>query len=270
MGSLAVRVLPFCQNATDTHCMTEPWEPRDNGFVWFLNFILAFVFPIIPWELFFFLPWVLYYLAKKAEKTNPEGLGKMSHVILFVNLFFGVYGGLAHPLGLIQAFITLGGGEGICVVHPPPNAMGALGPPFKLYYGYKQDAWCTFLALHVILVSLVGWYFLYLIAKDRKVAKANGYKLLLSDPPITTFYARCALGFLGVGFGQATPYLGSFGAGYFGTLLVSTGGYSKRPFSPALSENLAAWSFCSSGLFFLVQYLMASKGSMSTKAVSSA
>lgn len=258
--SLAVRVLPFCANSTDTNCMTEPWAPRDNGFVWFLNFVLAFVFPIIPWEIFFFLPWVLLCLAKRAV-SNPSGklFGKLSHVILVVNLYFGVYGGIAHPAGLIQAFSTLGGGEGICVVHPPPNADGAVGPPFKLYYGFKQHPWCTWLALHVILVSLAGWYFLFLICKDRKAAKKNGYKILLSDPPISTFYARCAVGFSCVGFGQLTPYIGAL-SGTPGSLLVSTGGYSKRMFSPGLTEFLAALSFCGSGLFFTVMYLIAKKG----------
>jgi len=253
VGSLAIRVLPFCQNATDTLCMTEPWEPRDNGFIWFLNFVLAFVFPIIPWEIFFFLPWVLYYLAVRADSK------KLSYIILVVNLYFGVYGGIAHPLGLIQAFISLGGGEGICVVHPPPNANGAVGPPFKLYYGFKQHPWCTWLALHVILVSLVGWYFLFVIAKDRKSAKSHGYKLILTNPPISTFYARAGLGFLGVGFGQLTPYLGAFSDGFAGSLLVSTGGYSKRMFSPGLTEFLAALSFCLSGIFFSVMYLMSRK-----------
>jgi len=259
-GSLAIRVLPFCQNDTMTGCMTEPWEARDNGFVWFLNFVLSFVFPIIPWELFFFLPWALLCLAKRAV-SNPSGklFGKLSHVILLVNLYFGVYGGLAHPLGLIQAFITLGGGEGICVVHPPPNADGAVGPPFKLYYGFKKHPWCTWLALHVILVSLVGWYFLFLIAKDRKDAKSHGYKLLLTDPPLSTFYFRCGLGFTGVGFGQLTPYLGAL-SDTSGSLLVSTGGYSKRMFSPGLTEFLAALSFCLSGVFFFVMFLMSKKG----------
>lgn len=263
VGSLAIRVLPFCANSTDPGpCMTEPWEPRDNGFVWFLNFVLAFVFPIIPWEIFFFLPWGLYFLATRAVKS-PSGklFGKLSHVILVVNLYFGVYGGVAHPLGLIQAFITLGGGEGICVVHPPPGENGAVGPPFKLYYGFKQHPWCTWLALHVILVSLTGWYFLYIIYfKDRKIAKAAGNKILLPDPPISTFYARCAIGFFGVGFGQATPYFGAFADGWAGSQLVSTGGYSKRMFSPGLTECFAAWSFCSSGVFFGIMYLMTKGG----------
>ena len=32
------------------------------------------------------------------------------------------------------------------------------------------------------------------------------------------------------------------------TLLTSTGGYSKRMFSPALTENLAAWSWIVGGI----------------------
>ena len=60
MGSLEIRVIPFCNDTSVppivSGCMTEPWQPRGNTFIWFLNFVLAFVFPVIPWELFFFLP----------------------------------------------------------------------------------------------------------------------------------------------------------------------------------------------------------------------
>lgn len=260
--SLALRVLPFCANSTDVLCMTEPWEPRDNGFIWFLNFILAFVFPIIPWEIFFFIPWGLMYLADRTLKDPKVEKGTIAHLILFINLFAGIYGGGAHPAGLIQAFASLGGAEGICVVHPPPNALGALGPPFKLYYGFKQDSWCTLLALHVVFMCLVGWYFIFIIVKDRKAAKAAGKKGLLKSlmapsPAPSTFYGRAALFMFVGGCSQAAPYVGTFGSGYFGSLMGSTGGYSKRPFSPAITENLSAWSWIIGGIVFAVKFKMA-------------
>ena len=71
-----------------------------------------------------------------------------------------------------------------------------------------------------------------------------------------TWYAWVCAGIwlLVGGLSQAAPYFGEFGTGYFSTQLMSTGGYSKRPFSPALSENLSAWSWIIGGAYHL--YLM--------------
>ena len=253
---------PFCVNETSTLCITEPWQPRENGFIWFLNFILAFVFPIIPWEIFFFIPPAILLLSMRALKTDVP-YGKINHLILFVTLFCAVYAGGAHPAGLIQAFSSLAGFDGICVVHPPPTATGAIGPPFKLYYGFGPAAWCSGLGLHVIFMCLIGWYFIFLLIKDRKKAKAAGNKILLPDPPVNELYLRSGL-FFGIGgFSQALPYFFTFG--YFPA--SSTGGYSKRPFSPGITECLAAWSWLGFGIFFLVKAIMGMKG---TAAVSPA
>ena len=220
--SLGLRVLPFCANATDTLCMTEPWQPRDNGFVWFLNFVLAFVFPIIPWELFFFIPWLLVYLTNRVTKDKMVKNGTMSHLVFGITLFAGVYGGLAHSAGFIQALGSLAGAEGICVVHPPPNSLGAVGPPFKLYYGFKQHPWCTLLALHVISVSLIGWYFLFLLNKDRKANKGSGLRFWQTpDASAAMLHFRTGIWLLVGGLSQAAPYFATFGTGYFGQLLVS-------------------------------------------------
>jgi len=248
--SLALRMIPFCDNVTTTLCMTEPWEPRENGFVWFLNFLLSFVFPVIPWEIFFFIPWVVYFLAKRALKDPSVQKGTMSHLVLFITFFAAFYGGIAHPLGMIQAFASLGGSDGICIVHPPPTALGALGPPFKLYYGFGGHPWCYCLAIHVISVSFVGWVFIYLILQDRKKNKGSGLRFWQApNPAPRTLHFRMFLFMFVGGVSQAMPYFAEFGTGYFGSQLRSTGGYSKRPFSPALTENLAAWSWIVGGLF---------------------
>lgn len=256
-------MVQFCPDGDDGvingPCMTEPWWPRRNGFIWFLNFILAFVFPIIPWELFFFLPATFYILANRAQKNPEVAKGRMTHLILGISLFLGVYAGGAHPLGLIQAFQSLAGADGICVVHPPPTAIGAVGPPFKLYYGFGPHAWCSLLAIHVIAMCLCGWFFIYLLIKDRKAAKAEGRKGLLksfmpTSGDVRTLYFRCGLAFLVGGLSQAAPYFAEFGTGYFSSQLASTGGYSKRPFSPAVTENLSAWSWILGGIFFFIKY----------------
>ena len=266
-GSVAPRAIQWCSNTTETLCMTEPWTtPKDgyggNGFVWFLNFILAFVFPLIPWDVFFFIPWVIAWAANRHIKDPSVTKGKISHLIIFVNFYGGVYGGLAHPLGLIQAFASLAGGDGICVVHPPPGPIGAIGPPFKLYYGFKKYGWCYLLALHVISVSMVGWVFLYIIIKERAAVIAAGKKpwfkiiAFIDDWTPNVLYGRCALWFFVGGISQAAPYFAVYGKSYFGDILVSTGGYSKRPFSPGLTENFAAWSWMAGGVYFMAMYFM--------------
>eukprot|EP00931_Biecheleriopsis_adriatica_P092664 TRINITY_DN66456_c0_g1_i1.p1 TRINITY_DN66456_c0_g1~~TRINITY_DN66456_c0_g1_i1.p1 ORF type:complete len:251 (-),score=27.29 TRINITY_DN66456_c0_g1_i1:13-765(-) len=219
-----------------------------NRFVCFLNSVLAFVFPIIPWEIFFFLPWLWAALAERAVRDSTVTKGTLSHLILLISLFAGVYGGLAHPLGLIQAFASLGGDEGICVVHPPP--MKAV--PFKLYYGHKQEAWCYLLAIHVIIVSIVGWIFLYLLIRvDRKLA--SGKIPLQPSPTAGVLYGRCALWFGATGLSQAAPYWGVDSSKYPWDW---TGGYSKRPFTPSATENLAAYSWIAGGLYFLARWEM--------------
>ena len=254
--------------------MTEPWEVRGNGFVWFLNFLLAFVFPVIPWEVFWFLPWIVAYLGNRAIKNPGVQKGKISHLILGVSLFCGIYAGLAHPLGLIQAWQSIFGYDGICVVHPPPNATGSVGPPFKLYYGWNkatidtaQYSWCVLLGLHVIFMCFAGWYSLWLLChhdkpRGRSCCCLKNLTLMLNNPPVRTLYVRCVILFLVGGWSQAAPYVGLWGSSYFDTILVSTGGYSKRPFSPGLSENLAAWSWIIGGFFFLFK-VVTDKGIMS-------
>jgi hypothetical protein len=157
----------------------------------------------------------------------------------------------------------LAGGDGICVVHPPPGPIGAIGPPFKLYYGFKKDGWCYLLALHAISVSVVGWYFLYIVVKERSAYLASGKKpwfkviVFIENWTPDVLYGRCTLWFFVGGISQAAPYVGVYGKNYFGDVLVSTGGYSKRPFSPGLTENFAAWSWITAGLFFMFKLKLA-------------
>jgi len=187
-------------------------------------------------------------------------------LILGNNLFAGIYAGGAHPLGLIQALASLGGYDGICIVHPPPNARGSIGPPFKLYYGYGGHAWCVLLALHVVFMCLVGWYFLFITFKDRQVAKQAGRKWwLLDDPPVSILYGRLGLFLTVGGLSQAAPYFGVLGESWTGDMLLSTGGYSKRMFSPGLTENLSAWSWIIGGLFFACKWMMGGSTSSGTR-----
>ena len=78
---------------------------------------------------------------------------------------------------------------------------------------------------------------------------------ILDDWTPNVLYGRAALFFFVGGMSQAAPYFGEFGKSYFSDILTSTGGYSKRPFSPGITENVAAWSWIVGGLFFALRWL---------------
>ena len=115
------------------------------------------------------------------------------------------------------------------MVHPPPTATGAIGPPFKLYYGFGPAAWCSGLGLHVIFMCLIGWYFIFLLIKDRKKAKAAGNKILLPDPPVNELYLRSGL-FFGIGgFAGGNNCIGSaLGPNETYTVCPSSATHNKR------------------------------------------
>ena len=108
--------------------------------------------------------------------------------------------------------------------------------------------------------------------QERNAVIAAGKKpwfkviAFVDDWTPSTLYSRAALFFFVGGLSQAAPYFGEYGSGYFGDVLTSTGGYSKRPFSPGLTENFAAWSWIAGGLFFMFK-LMQSQGKVHTQIV---
>ena len=106
------------------------WECCSSGFVGFLNWLLPYVFLILPWELFLVLPWILAWLAERA--LQGKGPLEMTHLVLFITIFSAGYGAGGHGLGLIQAIDTYLGGEGICVAMPPPvhECTGLLCTPY--------------------------------------------------------------------------------------------------------------------------------------------
>ena len=61
--------------------MAEPWAARDEGFSGFLDVALAFIYPVIPWELFCALPWVLAYLASRALRDPTVKYATMSQLV---------------------------------------------------------------------------------------------------------------------------------------------------------------------------------------------
>lgn len=229
-----------------------------SGFIWGLNALLSGIFPLIPWEIFFFIPFALEFQVHAVLKKPNVSVGGFNHLVLGVTVFAAVYGGLAHPLGILQAFDTFAGGEGICVVHPPPVTF--IPHPFDLYYGYEKHAWCYALAFHVVSVSVCGWYFLYLlIFVDRPSAKAAGRIIILPQghqlATAKEFYRRAAIWFFVTGLSQALPYFALFGEKDLGKILTKTGGYSKRVFTPGITELLAGCSWLFGGIFFAIRWM---------------
>ena len=86
----------------------------------------------------------------------------------------------------------------------------------------RRSAACTLLALHVISVSFIGWYFLFLLNKDRKANKGSGLRFWQTpDASAAMLHFRTGIWLLVGGLSQAAPYFATFGTGYFGQLLVS-------------------------------------------------
>lgn len=177
--------------------------------------------------------------------------------VFFISAFAGVYGGMVHPAGFLQATHSLAGFEqGICVVFPPPPVLGVAGTPFKLYYGFEHHPWCSALALHFIFMSFVGWYFLHLLKLDGRENKGSGLRFWQTPrASARMLHWRAGLVLLVGGLGHVGPYLSSAvldrDTDFVISDLLHPGGYSKRSFTPALTENLAAWSWLIGGLYHL-------------------
>ena len=55
--------------------------------------LLVDVFPCIPWEIFFFLPGGIAYLARRAITGGAAvKKGTIAHLVCFVTLFGAIYG----------------------------------------------------------------------------------------------------------------------------------------------------------------------------------
>ena len=81
-----------------------------TGPLTFLNWVFAFAFPLLPYELFTFMPWAMLYL-KNSKKVTVNAL------VGFITLFPAAFFGCVHALGSIQ-FITVWFGQpGICGAH---------------------------------------------------------------------------------------------------------------------------------------------------------
>jgi len=210
-----------------------PAPPEPPLIIWFLNQVLRIVFPLVPWELFLIMPIVLAYLMNRALKDPTVTRGTVSHLLTFVTYFSALWGGAAHSGGLYQAVDTMLGGVGICAALPPRT----------LKDGTPADHWCFWMAVHILAVCPVGYFFIYLAINDRSSPTSSA----------RAFYWRMTLMLPVFGFGQLAPYLFQFV--YYPEdieeILFGPGLYSHRAMTPGLTEFLqpCVW-FLMTGYFY--------------------
>jgi len=196
----------------------------DSVAVELLNALLAVLFPLWPWEIFIVMPFVLAYYGPKRS------------TILFITIFGAVFCGVGHTAGLIQAIQTVLGGKGICVSALP-------GAPSDI-----DTYWmCQMMAVHIFLMVIMGYHFLFLALSDKKRVPDTGVAKI--------YYQRCARFFVIGGISQITPYVAVI-AQYperFGEFMAAPGFYSARWFSPGLTEFGEPIIWISMGLYFFVK-----------------
>jgi hypothetical protein len=214
-----------------------------TGPLTFLNWVFAFAFPLLPYELFTFMPWVIAYMAKKGTFSIGTLTG-------FTTLFPAVFFGIVHALGTVQFIQVWFGLPGICGALPPPTPGDTL--------------WCKTMSIHGALTVPVGWYMLYLTILEFKSTGS----LLVWKKTELDLYFRSAILYIFWGTSLWVPYIGElsisgtdvlFGPG----LYTSLGWLNRGVITYGLSEVISATGILTGGLYFMLVYSTASakKGS---------
>lgn len=208
---------------------------NEMGFIGILNALLALLFPFWPWEPFLLYPLVLEFYARQAKHRAEVPRRELTQkLVLVVTVFAAVFSGLGHSLGLIQALDTLLlGGDGICNALPAPDG---------------GHVWCVTMSLHILLMVIMGYYFVYVAASPERLLPggANYTKV---------FYERAALFFVVGGISQILPYLGQMvlDPSRIGSVLSSPGFYSGRSVTPGATEFLEPVVWISYGIYAAIQ-----------------
>jgi len=192
--------------------------------VHYLNVLLAVLFPVWPWEPFIIMPFVLAYLGPKRG------------TMLFITIFGAVFCGIGHSAGLIQAFRTVLGGRGICVSALP-------GAPADI-----DTYWmCEMMAVHIFLMVLMGYHFLYLALDSKKRVPDRGAGKI--------YCQRCARFFIIGGISQIVPYVAVLlqYPSRFGAFMTAPGFYSARFFTPGFVEFGEPIIWITMGCYFYSQ-----------------
>jgi len=210
-------------------------EVAVTGPITLLNWVFAFAFPLLPYELFTFLPWVLYYLASSKKVSVGSLTGFLT---LFAALFFGI----VHALGTIQFIQVWFGLPGICGALPAPTPGDTL--------------WCKTMSLHGFLTVPMGWYMLYLTISHYK--STGSFFAGLEEPDL--WYCGAVI-FILWGISLFLPYIGEisiaadpndvlFGPG----LYTSLGWLNRGMITKGLSELVSATGILSGGIFYAYLY----------------
>lgn len=202
------------------------------GLVGLLNLLLALLFPLWPWEIFIIQPFVMLYLFDKA-KADSSAKPSVKHMTMFVTGFTGVFCGLGHSAGLIQAIDTVLGGPGICVSALP-------GAPPDIDTGLM----CQMMAVHIFMMVIMGFYFLYLTFIWYKGSPPKNLE--------SAFYSRGAALFIIGGISQDIPYWAVClqNPSRFGEFMTMKGFYSQRWITPGFTEFISPFVWIFAGFYY--------------------
>ena len=114
-----------------------PGVNADNGYVLGIFPNLAYMaFPILPYELFTFLPPIyLYFLLKPTAKVT------IPRIIVAVTYFGGIFGGAVHTVAFLSVL------SGILNAHPGVNKDNGMCTALPQI---TDNRWCVLLTLHVL------------------------------------------------------------------------------------------------------------------------
>ena len=93
-------VVVFRSRDKDGYAFLEKPQRVDvivTGPITFLNWVFAFAFPLLPYELFTFFPWAVLFLASSGKVSVGALTG-------FTTLLPAVFFGIVHALGTVAAF----------------------------------------------------------------------------------------------------------------------------------------------------------------------
>jgi len=204
-------------------------------------------FPILPYELFFFLPIVFaYYVEKPTVKIT------MPRLIVTITYVGGIYGGLVHYIALLSVL------SGILTANPGINQERGICTALPSPVGTNQ--WCILLSFHVFFAVPMGTWFLWRMRQDKNEHGAwltwNGN----TEDEKPTAYFRSGFFFTVLGFSGLLPYFGLLadigGAAFDGTGVYAgttwANWYEGRGYVEFLSYT--SWIVC--GLYFCTRYYM--------------
>ena len=202
--------------------------------------VVAYIaFPLLPYELFLFMPFVFAYFVEK-----PTDKITITRLVAFITYFGAIWGGLVHyiALGAVLSGVITDSDHSICAALPAPTP----GP------------WCKLLTGHVAFMVPMGTYFLYLVLTERRKYGWFAWASFRQDEA-TVLHTRCALYFLVAGFSGNLPYFGQLAIQGFGALL-GNGIYASTNYLPwyygrGFFEFGAYTSWQLMGFYFLYKVL---------------